>query len=321
MKSREYIGVFILVGIIVNQFIFLTGTLLNKDAHNEYMSAVLPSVLVEQTNERRLENNLSVLNVDKSLVTAAQNKANDMAEKGYFSHDTPEGFKPWKFLDDLNYSYVRAGENLAVNFLDSEDVTDAWMRSVTHRDNILNSKYSHIGIATAKGKYNGRDALYVVQFFATPNVNNYPTYSFEDVDEDEILASEYKNELAIGSEYTEEELLMPFTGVLGAETVSSEITQPTIDISNSERFLTLPVKVTTFIFLILFLFAFLYGISGIHIKSNNRNREKFSISNSDISIYLIIEDYRYLKQGLLLILIIMLSVNVNSELAPIVNII
>jgi hypothetical protein len=42
------------------------------------------------------------------------------------------------------------------------------MDSQGHRANILNDKFSEIGIAIASGKYNGRDSIYVVQLFGQP---------------------------------------------------------------------------------------------------------------------------------------------------------
>jgi hypothetical protein len=42
------------------------------------------------------------------------------------------------------------------------------MDSPTHRANIVKEKYREIGVGMAKGKYQGRTAIYVVQFFGTP---------------------------------------------------------------------------------------------------------------------------------------------------------
>ena len=55
-----------------------------------------------------------------------------------------------------------------MNFEDSRDVSEAWMNSPSHRANIEKGTYTHIGIAVAKGEYKGKEAIFVVQFFATP---------------------------------------------------------------------------------------------------------------------------------------------------------
>ncbi|MEZ4156997.1 MAG: hypothetical protein R3B52_03500 [Candidatus Paceibacterota bacterium] len=39
--------------------------------------------------------------MNETLVAAAQLKANDMAARGYFAHNTPEGFEPWYFSNRL----------------------------------------------------------------------------------------------------------------------------------------------------------------------------------------------------------------------------
>jgi len=135
-----------------------------------FLAAVISSVIVDKTNEERINFDLNSLVSNNLLELAAQLKANDMAKKGYFSHNTPEGFTPWYWLERVGYSYSAAGENLAVNFTDSEDVVNAWMDSPGHRANILKDKYTQIGVATAKGEYKGRQAIFVVQYFGTPSV-------------------------------------------------------------------------------------------------------------------------------------------------------
>lgn len=134
----------------------------------DFLASVLPGVLVSLTNENRDQKNLSPLSTNPVLQLAAQMKANDMATKGYFAHTSPEGLEPWYWLKQAGYSYSYAGENLAVDFVDSDDVTDAWMKSPTHRANMVNQNYREVGIAVASGKYKGKSTLFVVQFFGTP---------------------------------------------------------------------------------------------------------------------------------------------------------
>ena len=134
----------------------------------ENMAAVLPSVLVMRTNESREDVGQNKLEVNNLLVQAAQLKANDMAEKSYFSHVSPGGETPWYWVNAVGYNYENAGENLAVNFVDSDDVYDAWMDSPTHKANILRNDFTEIGIATAKGYYKGKKVVFAAQFFGNP---------------------------------------------------------------------------------------------------------------------------------------------------------
>lgn len=132
------------------------------------LAAVLASALVSYTNDTRDERGLQTLTTSPELEVAAQMKANDMAEKGYFAHISPDGTTPWYWIQEAGYSYAHAGENLAVDFVRSKDVTNAWMNSPSHRANMVSEKYTEIGIATARGTYNGQDTVFVVQMFGTP---------------------------------------------------------------------------------------------------------------------------------------------------------
>lgn len=134
-----------------------------------YLAAVIASALVDLTNIDRATNELPSLMTNPVLERAAQLKANDMAAKGYFAHQSPEGYSPWHWFKEAGYSFTYAGENLAVYFSDSADVERAWMNSPSHRANILNSHFTEVGIATAKGVYQGKETVFVVQMFGRPS--------------------------------------------------------------------------------------------------------------------------------------------------------
>lgn len=164
------VGLTLWVAIIVGGF-FAAAYYVTSILTGGNMAAVISAALVELTNEDRAKEELGTLSVNPLLVAAAQAKADDMAAKGYFAHVTPDGYQPWHFIQEAGYEYSSAGENLAVNFSDSENVEDAWMNSPTHRANILNAKFTEIGIATAKGEYQGRTTTFVVQMFGAPRAD------------------------------------------------------------------------------------------------------------------------------------------------------
>lgn len=126
------------------------------------------NALVDETNQQRVADGLEALEISPLLTQAAQDKANDMATNNYFAHTSPAGVTPWDWFEKAGYSFSFAGENLAVNFANSQDVTNAWMNSPDHRANILDGAFTQIGIATAQGTYNGQPAIYVVEEFGTP---------------------------------------------------------------------------------------------------------------------------------------------------------
>lgn len=160
--------------IVIVAFFVLTAFFARYVIESGQMAAVITAALVDLTNQDRTQEDLGTLTINPLLVEAAQAKANDMAEKGYFAHTSPEGIEPWHWIKEAGYSFSYAGENLAVNFSDSEDVVAAWMDSPGHRANILSGKFTEIGIATAVGEYNGHKTTFVVQMFGTPKVASAP---------------------------------------------------------------------------------------------------------------------------------------------------
>jgi hypothetical protein len=158
-------------------FLFITiatfaGGLLHREVvtRSNFLAAIYSATLVDLANADRGQNNVGVLVVNPVLERAAQMKADDMAAKGYFAHWSPDGKAPWDWIKLAGYTYAVAGENLAIDFTDSTDVNDAWMNSPGHRTNLLNNRFTEIGIATAEGVYQGKETTYVVEMFGRPGV-------------------------------------------------------------------------------------------------------------------------------------------------------
>ena len=156
----------VLAFLIVSFFAFaaVDGYLLRSGS----LAAVISSVLVDLANGDRSANAVGGLTPSPVLVRVAQAKANDMAAKSYFAHTSPEGKDPWYWFKQEGYAFIYAGENLAVDFSDSAMVESAWMNSPEHRANLLDGRYTEIGIATAQGTFEGHPTTFVVQVFGTP---------------------------------------------------------------------------------------------------------------------------------------------------------
>ena len=123
--------------------------------------------LINLTNKERTSLGLSSLKENPSLSGAAFDKAEDMIHMGYFAHTSPEGKNPWYWFRRVGYNYQRAGENLAIGFLESREVFKAWDASLPHRKNIINPYYKDIGVAVVKGDFHGRQTTIVVQLFGS----------------------------------------------------------------------------------------------------------------------------------------------------------
>jgi hypothetical protein len=137
-------------------------------SRSRLFGVVLVNSLIDGTNQNRITAGEQPLVVNPLLMAAAQDKADDMIANNYFAHTSPSGLSPWYWFEQVGYNFTYAGENLAVNFSDSADVTNAWMNSAEHRANILNANFTEIGMATATGTYEGNPAVYVVELFGTP---------------------------------------------------------------------------------------------------------------------------------------------------------
>jgi uncharacterized protein YkwD len=160
-------SVFTIATVVVALFLIsLAGTYIVKNIPS--LASIQSAFLVDLANEDRASSGLKQLIINDKLTNAAQMKATDMGTKSYFAHTSPEGKTPWYWIDQAGYSYIYAGENLAVNFDESKDVENAWMNSPAHKANILNNHYTEIGIATAEGMYKGQKTMFVVQMFGSP---------------------------------------------------------------------------------------------------------------------------------------------------------
>lgn len=97
-----------------------------------------PESLLLETNEARAKADLPVLKANTRLEASAAAKCQDMVDKDYFSHDG------WtRFIPD----YPWKGENLAQGYVDSEELTQDWLDSPTHRKNILDPRFTDVGFA------------------------------------------------------------------------------------------------------------------------------------------------------------------------------
>lgn len=122
------------------------------------------------TNQARQANGVAILNPNVKLELAAQMKLSDMLQNNYFAHVSPSGVTPWIWIGKANYNYLVAGENLAMNFYNSNETMKAWLNSELHRKNILLPEFKDIGIAVGSGIINGQQTTVVVQEFGNPKI-------------------------------------------------------------------------------------------------------------------------------------------------------
>lgn len=138
---------------------------------NFFFADITKTALFDLINQERKKMGLSTLRENPTLENAAYLKAKDILEKDYFSHWSPEGKSPWYWFEISGYNYQSAGENLAIGFLDSEEVFNAWMNSPSHKANILSPNFVEMGISVLKGEFQGNEVFVVVQLFGNPKIS------------------------------------------------------------------------------------------------------------------------------------------------------
>lgn len=106
----------------------------------------LESQVIALVNEIRAQNGLSALTENWQLSRVARYKSQDMADRGYFSHNSPTYGSPFQMMKQFGITYRSAGENIAKGYSTAQAVVNAWMNSPGHRANILNSSYTQIGV-------------------------------------------------------------------------------------------------------------------------------------------------------------------------------
>lgn len=112
-------------------------------------------------NKERVAAGLKALAIDDEVQNVARVKAQDMVNRGYFSHTSPTYGSPFDMLKNYGISYKTAGENIAGNSTNSGAV-NAWMNSSGHKANILNSSYNYTGLAVVSSPKYGK--IYVQMF-------------------------------------------------------------------------------------------------------------------------------------------------------------
>jgi uncharacterized protein YkwD len=117
-------------------------------------------------NQIRINAGLPPLTPDNQLVELARIRSKDMAARGYFSHNPPDGCNYVCLMDDHGVAHSYAGENIAWNNWDwsqtADVAVDMWYHSPPHMENILNCHFTRVGAGVAKAS-NGK--IYYTMIF------------------------------------------------------------------------------------------------------------------------------------------------------------
>jgi uncharacterized protein YkwD len=108
--------------------------------------------VLDLTNQFREQQGCGPLRLNSALVEAAGKHASDMVRRHYMDHTNPDGQDPGDRMRAAGYNGSTWGENIAAGYSTAQKVMAAWMQSDGHRQNILNCKYTVIGIGYDPGR-------------------------------------------------------------------------------------------------------------------------------------------------------------------------
>ena len=152
-----------------------------RRARQETEEADMVAALERQVHEGINEARAAVsgthrLQWDDRLNAIARAHSEDMTERGYFSHDTPEGLGPTERAAKAGYrcrKYLHVGlaENITIELMSNDmsklaaAAVQGWMDSPGHRTNLLGRQYDRTGVGASFGKWKGYKAAYITQVF------------------------------------------------------------------------------------------------------------------------------------------------------------
>lgn len=114
---------------------------------------------LELVNRERARVGLQLVAADTLLTRAARIHAEDMAAHALLSDTGSDGSNPAQRLERVGYAWSWVGENVSAGEESVDEVVLGWLRSESHRANMLNPKATSAGLAMerfSEGEYGTR---------------------------------------------------------------------------------------------------------------------------------------------------------------------
>jgi uncharacterized protein YkwD len=139
-------------------------------------SAVLETQVAGRVNAVRRGHGLRPLRYSRALAAAARRHSQDMANAGYFEHDSVGGVPFWKRIErhyrSRGFSRWEVGENIlwSSGRTTAVGIVRQWLGSPEHRANLLSRTWREFGLGAlrvprAGGTYGGRAVTIVTLDF------------------------------------------------------------------------------------------------------------------------------------------------------------
>lgn len=140
-------------------------------------AAAIPHLILDLVNQARTAGRrcgakyfapVAPLTANAALTRAALAHSQDMAGHGGFEHRGRDGSTPETRVQRSGYGKYRiVGENIAAGAMTAREVTQGWLESPSHCQNIMDGRFTEIGIAFAVN-LSSPEGMYWTQDFAAP---------------------------------------------------------------------------------------------------------------------------------------------------------
>jgi uncharacterized protein YkwD len=127
--------------------------------------------LFDLANKARAKEKAPELQINPVLMKIAHDHAANMAKQEKMDH-VLDGKNPSKRALEGGYNYRSIGENIGKAGGDPDvpappaaNIHGFWMKSKHHRENLLNPKFTEVGLAAVRSK---KGTIYYAQVFGTP---------------------------------------------------------------------------------------------------------------------------------------------------------
>lgn len=118
------------------------------------------------TNAFRVLHGKNILNWSDEAAKAAQLHSQDMADNNYFSHDSIDGRRFSQRISAQGINWTTCGENISAGRISGFMSYCGWVNSSGHRDNMLQDKYTHLGVGGAYNSNSTYGAYFTQDFYA-----------------------------------------------------------------------------------------------------------------------------------------------------------
>ncbi|MDA3646207.1 CAP domain-containing protein [Saccharopolyspora indica] len=102
--------------------------------------------MLDLTNGARADAGCPPLRLNADLAEAATGHSADMAHRDFFDHTGSNGSRPAGRTSAAGYPGDYIGENIAAGYDSAEVVFQKWMDTAVHRGNILDCKFTDLGV-------------------------------------------------------------------------------------------------------------------------------------------------------------------------------